>query len=222
MTRAKQLLAEIQALLPTLDTSYSDSSAANDLYEGFVFSILVRAAESAGGDVRYLNQEEAAATELVFRTSPGMIHSTKHDYTHAEITFPDCPPLEAHIGIRVEGRSGVLHECDVLVLPRSEARAARSRKVAPRGSTILIAVECKYYTSPIGIALGREFQGLHADASTKEPRFVSNLCSKNVERYLTHLGREWNSLVVPSSVPASDLESAFRRSFSRYKASQFK
>jgi hypothetical protein len=44
------------------------------------------------------------------------------------IAFPNCPELEAHVGIYVEGRSGVLNECDVAVLDRDEAHKSLQRQ----------------------------------------------------------------------------------------------
>jgi len=111
-----------------------------------------------------------------------MLYSAAQPYTHAAIDFRGCPPLEAHIGVRVQGKSGILHECDVLVLPVAEAELSRANEVAPRGTRSLIAIECKYYTGYLSLQLARGFHGLHADLGVKNPYFIANLQAQRVER----------------------------------------
>lgn len=94
---------------------------------------------------------------LVFRTSPGMLYSVTQPYTHAVISFRDCPPLEAHVGVRVQGKSGILHECDVLILSVAKADLSRCNEVAPRGTRSLIAIECKYYAGASITSSGARF-----------------------------------------------------------------
>ena len=78
------------------------------------------------------------------RTKEDYIWSTTQPYTYALLTFPGREPLEAHVGVRAAGKSGVLHEFDVCVIRRSEAETARQNRVHPRSSKILIGVECKF------------------------------------------------------------------------------
>jgi hypothetical protein len=113
----QDLLDRIDAALGFgVPTNYSTASAANDLFEGYVFSLVIAAARSQGAQLSFEDVNEAAVTSLLFRTSPGFIYSRAQPYTHARIAFPRCPELEAHIGVFVGGRSGVLHECDVAVI----------------------------------------------------------------------------------------------------------
>src|SRR3954449_124772 len=121
MTAIDDLLDELSATVGRRPMSYHSASAANDIFEGYVFGLIIRAAVAAGGSVAYEDVFGSPATRLVFRTSPGMLYSTTHPYTYAVVDFPNCDPLEVHVGVRVQGRSGVLHECDVLVLPQAEA-----------------------------------------------------------------------------------------------------
>ena len=99
--------------------------------------------------VSYETVHGAPAKSLNVRTAPGAIYSTTRDYTHAVLAFPNCPVLEVHVGIKVTGRSRVLHECDVAVLDKDEAELCRAEHVHPRATKVLVAAECKFYTSMI-------------------------------------------------------------------------
>src|ERR1700761_6025793 len=134
MTRIDDLLFALTQVVGQRPISYNSSSAAWDVYEGYAFALVIQAAVAAGGRIRYEDRFKNSVNDLVFSTSPGMLYSTAHPYTHAVNTFRGCPLLETHVGVRVQGKSGVLHECDVLVLPRAEADLSRSRDVAPRGT----------------------------------------------------------------------------------------
>src|SRR5262245_57594940 len=117
------LLAEIMnALDAAIVPNLTSSSQGADLYEAYIWSLVVQAAQSEWGTVSYLNVSGRPVTsDFVFRTSPRNIYSDSQPYSHARISFPNCPHLEVHVGIFVAGKSGVAHECDVAVLRRSEA-----------------------------------------------------------------------------------------------------
>jgi hypothetical protein len=60
---------------------------------------------------------------VIFRRSPGYINSRADKYTHAILDFQDQKiQLEVHLGIYTLGNSNVIHECDVAVIKREEAR----------------------------------------------------------------------------------------------------
>jgi hypothetical protein len=142
MTPPIPLLREIQRILGSVTTSYTTGFDIHDVFEGFVFAIAVDAGSSYGAAVEYRNVNGKRTRHLRFRTSPGRIYSRTHPYTHAVLDFGDSPPLEVHVGVQVLGRSGVLHECDVLVLPEEEAELCRQNDVAPKGNRCLLAIEC--------------------------------------------------------------------------------
>lgn len=218
MTPVDELLAELESAVGGRPTSYNTKSAAWDIYEGFVFGLVIRAAWAAGGSVRYEDVDGNGVTRLLFRTSPGMLYSQVHPYTHAVVDFPGCDSLEVHVGVRVQGRSGVLHECDVLVLPSDEANLSRSKQVAPRGSRSLLAVECKYYATYLSLYLARGFHGLHSDLGMKHPFFVANLRAPRVERFLSYHNRSWENGVVPGTRQATYFEGLARDAFKRHQA----
>lgn len=214
------LLAEVQAALgSTISPSLSVASAASDIFEAYVFSLILQAARIEGADVRFRDVTGSVPTTFVFRTSPGYIFSTRHPYTHAVITFPGKPILESHLGVRVSGRSEVLHECDVAVLFQAEAETCRRNRVSPRSSKLLFGVECKFYTTDIKLDLARAFIGLQTDLSSRDCFFVINTTSDSVEKLLARRRKSCGTSIVPSSMVAVErLRSAFQTSFANFKA----
>ena len=183
------LLAEVQqalgaAVVPSLTTS----SHVNDVYEAYLFSLVIQAARVEGATVTLGCINGGMPNPFVFRTSPGYLNSRHRNYGYAVIDFTGCPALEAHLGVRVSGHSTVLHECDVSVLLQAEAMVCRSRRelVAPRSHKVVIALEAKYYTTDIALHLGRGFLGLVRDLSAQDAFFVINRDARSVERLLAH------------------------------------
>lgn len=214
------LITTIDSILASASTAgYSSSAATNDIYENYIWALCIKAAQMHGAAIRYEDRNEIASTTLVFRTSPGAIYSPIHPYTHAAIEFLGCPPLEAHVGIRVTGKSRVLHECDLAVLTKDEARLCRTNQVHPRASKVVLAAECKFYTSAIQLYLGRGFLGLTSDIHKKERYFVTNGQSSSVTKLIAHHQSEWECDVIPNSADANALIHSFARAFRNYKAS---
>lgn len=216
----EELVAEIESVISAAAAvGYANSGATNDLYENYVWALCVRAAESQGAAVSFQTVAEQPATSLIFRTSPGAIYSSLRDYTHAVLAFPDCPELEVHVGIKVTGVSRVLHECDVAVIEQDEARLCRANQVHPRASKLLIAAECKFYTSAIQLHLGRGFLGLTSEIHRRERYFVTNGASPNVTKLISHHQSEWDFGVLPNTQEADGLYYSLGRAFRNYKVS---
>ncbi|MFI6345172.1 hypothetical protein [Streptomyces sp. NPDC050560] len=216
MSTVDELIGEIESLLAAGAVSYDSSSQPCDVYEGFIFSLIVATASRHGATVTYKNVHGAPTAHLVFRTGPGHLHSTIQPFTHAVIEFDGAPALEVHLGVYVTGSSRVLHECDILVLPAEEADLSREQGVAPRGSQAVLIVECKYYVSNFGIGLARNFEGLRADIRPQSELFVSNTRSSSIARYLDARNRECELDVVPNSPQAGYLQAAIRKAFKSY------
>jgi len=196
----QQLLAAIQATLgPAITPSLTQASAGDDLYEAYVLSIVVDAAREEGATVTFHNISGAAVGVFTFRTSPGYIHSDTQDYTYARFEFANAPTLEAHVGIRVSGRSTVLHEADVAVVKQSEAVACRQNEINPRSHELVVAVECKFYGANIPLGMARGFLGLVSDFSAKEAYFVTNMAGQNATRLLAYRAKHWEIGVQPSA-----------------------
>lgn len=185
MTTADDLLRELRTHLGAA-VSYTTASQANDIYEGFLFSLVVATARKSGAVIRYEDVRDNRANGLIFRTSPGRLYSTRRNYTHAVVEFGIAPPLEVHVGVKVEGSSGVEHECDVMAVDAEEAALCRREKTSPRATKCLLVIECKYYTAHLPLGQARGFAGLSADMGTRaHPIFVANIGSGNVTKYLT-------------------------------------
>ncbi|MET8561597.1 hypothetical protein ABZV75_13730 [Streptomyces flaveolus] len=216
MNTVDHLVNEIKSLLAAGAVSYDSASKPPDVYEGFVFSLIVATASRHGATVTYEDVNGAKASGLVFRTGPGHLYSNSQPFTHAVIEFDGAPALEVHLGVYVTGSSGVLHECDVLVLPAEEAALSRAQEIAPRGSQCVLIVECKYYISNLGIGLARNFEGLRADIRTQNELFVSNTRSSSIVRYLDARKRGFEPDVVPNSPQAGYLQAEIRKTFKSY------
>ncbi|WP_306368603.1 hypothetical protein [Nocardiopsis sp. CC223A] len=216
MSNINNLINEIKNLLENNATSYHSASAVSDVYEGYIFSLIVSTASRHGAAVSYENIYGEKANDLIFRTSPGQLYGDSHPFTHAVIEFYGAPALEVHLGVFVQGTSGVLHECDVLVLPAEEAALSRTQNIAPRGSQCLLIVECKYYVSNLGIGLARNFEGLRSDIRTQGELFVSNIGSPSIVRYLDARKRGFERDVVPNSPQAGYLQAEIRKVFKSY------
>lgn len=216
------MLTQIQAVLgPAISAAPVASSALPDVFEAYVLTLLLRAARDEGAQVAFRGRDGSVATSLLLRTSPGYIYSNAKNYTHALIEFAGRPALEGHTGIKVAGKSGVLHEFDVAVLDRAEAENCRMNNVSPRSSRIIVGVECKFYSSALQLHLARGFVGLVADISTKNPFFVTNTSSSSVEKLLSHRVKNgWEKDITPTCMNSEvdRLVNAFRNSFKNYKA----
>jgi len=155
-----------------------------------------------------------AVLQFVFRTSPGFIFSTAQPYTYAVISLPGSP-----LGVQMAGRSEVLHECDVAVLPRAEAETCRQNNVHPRSSKLILAVECKFYTVSLPLHLARSFIGLGVDIGVEGCHFVVNTNSDVIEKLLTHHKRRWEHKLVPgAALEVGRLRNSFQTTFKNFIA----
>jgi hypothetical protein len=218
MAIRQDLIDAIEGVLTSAaGIGYTQPSETNDIYENFVWTLCLNAARREGARVRYETVRGAVPRMLRFRTAPGAIFSTAHNYTHAVLEFLGCPRLEVHVGARVIGKSRILHECDVAVLYRDEAELCRQERVYPRASRVIVAVECKFYTSALQLHLARGFLGLTKDIYPKERYFVTNAHSDSVKRLIAHHDAEWECGVIPNNKEAEDLLHSFSRAFRNFK-----
>ena len=216
-----QLLGEIQNVLGNaVSPNLTSRSKGYDLYEAYVFSLVVHAAQRSGANVRYENRDGSTPTTFVFRTSPGEIASG--NYSHAVFSFNMKPELEAHVGIYISGTSKIPHEADVCVLFREEADFCRTSipSVIPRYSSVVLAAECKFYeSSGIGVVLGRAFMGLNKDFGSRPNFFVMSREAIRVKALLAHHKQFWATSIVPgSAVSLNRLIGNFETVFENFKA----
>lgn len=217
------MVSEIDAALAGIPkANLTSASAGYDLYEAYIWALVLKAARNEGATVRFRNRDGNLPTNFWFRTSPSNIFSSAHEYCHAEIEFPGRPVLEAHVGIYVTGRSQIAHECDVAVLYKSEAEICRSSNVEPRSSKLVLAVECKYYiNSGIGINLGRSFLGLLSDVYKGDRYFVGSADAPNVKTlFAAHRKNHELGLTPLNKRLEARLVSAFEKTFDLFKSSR--
>jgi len=221
MALAQTLVDEISNTIGNIPSNLTSHSQIDNIYEVYLFSLVLKAALKEGAVIRFLNQNNSSPKDLYFRTSPGYIGSNRRNYTYAEIVFPSKPTLEAHVSIMISGHSHVLHECDVCVLLQSEATICRRSvdRVAPRSSKVILNIEAKFYTTPLSLGLGRSFLGLTADMSSQGSFFVSNTSSESVEKLLSYKGKSWEHNIKPGNISELDrLIPAFQNVFKDFKA----
>lgn len=154
---ADELIDAVEDVLGALSPMYSSSAAESDLYEASLLTVAASACASAGGN-NTLDGAGTTAGQLRFRKSPGQIWVD--DYTRVTSTFHDGRALEIHLGVRLTGKSGVLHEADVVVLDSMEALRCRAAAVPPRHSKAIAIIEAKHYEASPGLGIGRSFLGL--------------------------------------------------------------
>lgn len=177
------LLATLPSALPTTMTATGPvPTAGNDLYEAYLFGLVLLAARREGFNITLVNAV-GPATVLRLRRGPGRLPSDGSPgipFTHAVLECSPRPSLELHTGVAVVGQSKVAHEADVVLLPQTEANRCRSLGVDPRGRDAELLIEAKYYTKPVGLGTGREFLGLRSDVYAANKVFVATLVSDSV------------------------------------------
>ena len=213
------LLSEIEtALGSALTPNLTAASAGSDLFEAYVFTLILRAATEEGATVTFENVDGNRPQTFTFRTSPGQIWWDARPYTHAVLSFAGKPSLEVHLGVYIAGKSGVFHEADLAVLFRDEAQTCRQNGVPPRSARVLIATECKFYSTTPGLGLARGFVGLCSDLTSRDCYFVMNSTSNSVEKLLAHKRKNWEHQVFPSSTgPVLRLRNSFQHAFKNFK-----
>ena len=221
MPISSDLISSIQASLGnSIAPSLTTASATWDLYEAYIFSLILEAARSEGANVNYVNRDGSTPTVFTFRTSPGRIWSPL-PYTYAVLEFQGKPTLEAHIGIYASGKSKVTHECDVAVLLQTEAETCRQGRGHPRSSKVVIAIECKYYSTNLSLGQARGFIGLASDLAAQNCMFIVNTSPDSAEMLLTKRGKDWETSVIPNSPrKEQQVRSFFCRCFRDFKATR--
>jgi hypothetical protein len=181
------LLAALPAALPTtLSLTGASATSGGYLYEAYLFGIVLRAARFEGYSVE-LEDEDGPAASLRLRGGPGRLPvpgPPGRRWTRAVLSCPERLPLEVHTAVGVVGKSKVVHEADVLVLPQSDAVRCRNFDLDPQGSDAELLIEAKYYTEAVGLGEGREFLGLISDVSAKNKMFVATLVGRSVVNLL--------------------------------------
>ncbi|MEV0056155.1 hypothetical protein AB0H34_37425 [Saccharopolyspora shandongensis] len=214
-----RLRAELPRALPSALTVAGPSpSAGNDLYESFLFALVLRAARAEGYEVSFANRTGQAPREFRLRRSPGRLPTG--EFTHAILTLPGTgkDPLEVHTGVAVIGMSKVAHEADVLVLPMSDAQRCRQLRIDPPSRDAELVVEGKYYTTPLALGMGRQFLGLTADLSGEVVKILAaTVTSQSVVHLLSGRKKLFEVGVLPGRKAERDLQERFAQALRAYR-----
>lgn len=220
-----ELLRSLQANLPSaLPTSMTSTgpkpTAGNDLYEAYLFGLVIEAASALRYDISFRNAA-GAATNLHLRRSPGRISNSGAPgpmFTHAELSVGARPPLELHTGVVIVGRSKVPHEADVLLLPKADADRCRSANVDPPSGAARLVIEAKYYTNPVNLGTARGFLGLSKDLTAKKVAFACTVADAASTALLAGTPSvEYDIGVLPSRNGEASLRSFVQRLLRDYR-----
>lgn len=234
----RQLLDDIRTAISKLGSPGAPgltlASAAADLFEVFIFYIVLDEAINAGARVWLKPSSAGPPPTVAFRTSPGCITATD-SYTYALLIFtgvgspPFKLPLEVHLGAYVAARAKYYEtEYDVCVLLEPEVTSCRrnmgggqgrfNNRLPDSGKAIL-AVECKYRVQALGASVARNLIGLGKETSAKQIYFVVNTESESVGRRVmscegarTH----WEPNIYPGSRALSRLRGVLYQTFTDY------
>jgi hypothetical protein len=215
------ILADLPLALPTTMTATGPApTAGNDLYEGYLFGLVLRAARLEGYLIS-LADSDGPATILRLRRAPGRLPSAGPPggrFTHAVLSYAGSPDLELHTGVGVAGKSKVVHEADVCLLPAVTADRCRALNIDPAGHDAEVVIEAKYYTNPVGLGTGREFLGFCADISSKRKIFVATVANVSVVHLLAGRSIDHDTGVLPRRAGERNILGLIQRILRGYRS----
>lgn len=155
-------------------------------FEAYVFSLVLQAVQQAGGTVEIKGVNTGTnPNPVVFRGAPGQMSSRAQDFAYARCVLANRP-FEIHVDVQYLGSSGATHEVDVSIYDATKADATRTNRALPKTRHMYGAIECKFYDSTLGTALGRAFVGLVDDCGRLQIKcFVTNGQSSALAQYFT-------------------------------------
>lgn len=217
---SSSLLSAVQsAFSAAASLGYNTKSAAHDIYEGYILSLFLSAANNEGWKLDLRDSKNKSTKKVIFRLGPGRLPSG--NFTHAHLTKSGKQDLEAHIGVKVVGKApyvktkkrptaNVVHEFDLLVLTAADANLSRSSRLDPDHSSVVVHAEGKYYGGNLTLPLGRAVVGLSAECDLAgKSVLVTNRNGVTVEDLLMHYGVDFRFLVTPGSTGEGHLISLF-------------
>ena len=220
MSDREDLLAEIRTVLPPGGAVQIEQSELSDLFEAYVLSGLIQATQAEGWTVSLHDMHGTLTNSALFRRSPGNIYGSpgSQNFTHFVLTRATVPALEAHVGIKVTGKSDVEHECDIALLPQEAALFCRQHRVHPRSNQLIFSVECKFLAGNVPLYLGRGFVGLDTELKSQygECHFVANTSSSQVMKMLARQKRRPHEEVRPGTGRLTTFQGACRATLQSY------
>lgn len=213
--------AEIKSKLSVaINPDFNTALEQANIFDVYLFTILLKAIANEGGTIYYNNVLDETPKYLTFRKTPGKIHGNTHPYTYAIVEFPDKPALEVHLAVKVQGRAGVLHNCNLLMLYQKEANICRLLQREPRHSQVILAVKSQHNTSELKLETAGAFIGLASDIRYEGGSyFISNTYSEAVAKLLTIARKKWELNIFPRATnDVHRLMYSFQTIFKDFKA----
>ena len=213
--------AEIKSKLSVaINPDFNGALEQANIFDVYLFTILLKAIANEGGTIYYNNVLDETPKYLTFRKTPGKIHGNTHPYTYAIVEFPDKPALEVHLAVKVQGRAGVLHNCNLLMLYQKEANICRLLQREPRHSQVVLAVKSQHNTSELKLETASAFIGLASDIRYEGGSyFISNTYSEAVAKLLTIARKKWELNIFPRATnDVHRLMYSFQTIFKDFKA----
>ncbi|WP_341734941.1 hypothetical protein [Microcoleus sp. EPA2] len=213
--------AEIKSKLSqAINPDFNGAIEQANIFDVYLFTILLKAIANEGGTIYYNNVLDETPKYLTFRKTPGKIHGNTHPYTYAIVEFPDKPALEVHLAVKVQGRAGVLHNCNLLMLYQKEANICRLLQREPRHSQVILAVKSQHNTSELKLETAGAFIGLASDIRYEGGSyFISNTYSEAVAKLLTIARKKWELNIFPRATnDVHRLMYSFQTIFKDFKA----
>lgn len=207
------LLADVETALGlSVDLGYASKAKNHDLYEAYVLTLLLLAADAAGWKLELRDGWGHTVTAPLFRLGPGRI--TSRNYTFARMTKAGRVPLEAHLGVKVSGQAPVgissptksgrlLHEFDLIVLPETIANACRATGDDPDHTAVTIHAEMKFYTGKLSLPLGRASIGMALECGLSgKSALITNQLGYTVQDLVQHHNVAFRFNVLPANSAA--------------------
>lgn len=195
LTQIQKYLSRISVNSPILRTP----PAPDKLYEIFIFTCIIRSLRVINvSSIEVKDSNDRLTNNLIFRLGPGRIYSPSSNPGFICFRYNN-KEYEIQNGLRVKGKSHVLHELDVCIIKRDAALRRRANQVDPIANDIVFLAECKYYGTPLPLNLGREYLGLSSEFHLRVKTFISNTSSDDIHKLITkHKGTE-NFNISPSN-----------------------
>lgn len=182
-----ELLNDIRIVLTSLVSTsnvYSSRTKVDKLYEAYILSCVVKALINLNCTLEARDNNDTVTTNFLFRLKPGYIFSPTTSSSFVHILYNN-KQYELHSGVRVSGKSSVLHEMDVAIIEKNEADSCRNQSRHPRPTKLKFLAECKFYGSDLPLNIGREYLGLCSEFSIRVKSIVSNAGSNSIHKLLT-------------------------------------
>ena len=217
MTSLADLETQLRALLGASAQFYPGKMAAlNDYYEAYLWAETVDVARANSWTVNYVNAGPAG-NEFTFRRGPGLLTS-KTKYTYATLSDGGNRKGELHVGVRVIGKSGVLHEFDVVALKEPDVTLARHGGYQPRQQATRLHIEAKFHTADLSLGVARSIVGLQADCPAVHGFLVSRgKGSSTLRQLIKHYGGTYVHNAVPSGTGVPYLRNCLGAALAMWK-----